>query len=331
MKTQFNSKNKKGLLLGGVAVAVAAVIGAGLWMGAHPAPEPFYGVVHAKTVDVAAKVTGRVKALPVTEGQNVKVGETLIELSIPEVEAKLREVQALKSAADAMSNMADEGARPQEIRAAEAQMLRAKAGETLARQTYKRVASLYKDGLISRQKYDEALAQYKSSKELLEMATQQLDIAKTGARVQEKEAAQAKAQQAKGGVDQVESLVKEKNVVSPIAGEVSRLFVEEGEIAAAGIPMATIVDLNDQWATFNIREDDMKAVVKGSLLKAQIPALGEKTYTFKVYFINPRADYATWRATRQSTGFDLRTFEVRARPVDPILNLRPGMSVIVAR
>ena len=252
-------------------------------------------------------------------------------MSIPEVEAKLKEVEALRTAADAMSNMVDEGARPQEVRAAEAQMLRAKAGETLARQTYNRVAALYKDGLISRQKYDEALANFRSSKELLQMATQQFEIAKTGARSQEKTAAQAKAQQAMGGVEQVQSLVNEKNVISPIAGEVSRLFVEEGEIAAAGIPMATIVDLTNQWATFNIREDHMKTVVKGAILKAKIPALGDKTYDFKVYFINPRADYATWRATRQSTGFDLRTFEVRARPVEPIMNLRPGMSVIVAR
>lgn len=328
---QFNQKNKKSLLLGAGALIVVAAIGAGLWMGAHPTPEPFYGMIQAKTVDISAKVTGRVKALPVVEGQDVKIGETLIELSIPEVEAKLKEVEALRTAADAMSNMVDEGARPQEVRAAEAQMLRAKAGETLARQTYNRVAALYKDGLISRQKYDEALANFRSSKELLQMATQQFEIAKTGARSQEKTAAQAKAQQAMGGVEQVQSLVNEKNVISPIAGEVSRLFVEEGEIAAAGIPMATIVDLTNQWATFNIREDHMKTVVKGAILKAKIPALGDKTYDFKVYFINPRADYATWRATRQSTGFDLRTFEVRARPVEPIMNLRPGMSVIVAR
>ncbi len=328
---QLNQKNKKSLLLGAGALIVVAAIGAGLWMGAHPTPEPFYGMIQAKTVDISAKVTGRVKALPVVEGQDVKIGETLIELSIPEVEAKLKEVEALRTAADAMSNMVDEGARPQEVRAAEAQMLRAKAGETLARQTYNRVAALYKDGLISRQKYDEALANFRSSKELLQMATQQFEIAKTGARSQEKTAAQAKAQQAMGGVEQVQSLVNEKNVISPIAGEVSRLFVEEGEIAAAGIPMATIVDLTNQWATFNIREDHMKTVVKGAILKAKIPALGDKTYDFKVYFINPRADYATWRATRQSTGFDLRTFEVRARPVEPIMNLRPGMSVIVAR
>lgn len=323
--------NKKTILLVTVAAAVAGVVGIGLWEGAHPQPEPFYGMVQAKTVDVAAKVTGRVMTLNVSEGQDVKLGDKLIELSIPEVEAKLKEVQALRSAADAMSNMVQEGARPQEVRAAQAQMLRAQAGATLAQQTYNRIASLYKDGLVSRQKYDEALAQLRSNQELLKIATQQFEIAQTGARQQEKEAAIAKTHQAQGGVEQVQSLVNEKNVVAPIAGEVSRLYVEEGEIAAAGIPMASIVDLTDQWATFNIREDDLNHVSKGAILNAKIPALGDKTYNFKVYFINPRADYATWRATRQSTGFDLRTFEVRARPVETIPNLRPGMSVIVAR
>ena len=175
------------------------------------------------------------------------------------------------------------------------------------------------------------MAQYRSAQEVLKMASEQLDIAQTGARRQEKEAAAALLTQAGEGVAQVASLVKEKDVVSPLNAEVSRIYIEKGEIAAAGVPLATLVDLTDQWATFNIREDDMPNVHQGTVLRAQIPALGEKIYNFKVYFINPRGDYATWRATRQSSGYDLKTFEVRARPVEPIANLRPGMSVIVNR
>ena len=125
--------------------------------------------------------------------------------------------------------------------------------------------------------------------------------------------------------------VKEKNVTSPIASEISRIYVEIGEVAAAGLPLATLVDLSDQWAVFNIREDDMPKITKGAVLSAEIPALNAKNVQFKVYFINPRGDYATWRATRQSSGYDLRTFEVRARPVQPVSDLRPGMSVIVNR
>lgn len=330
--TESNTKKvNKPVLLSAAAVACLVVLGVGFWMGTHPSEEPLYGVMQAKTVDVAAKVTGRVETLPVHEGDTVSAGQLLMTLDIPEVEAKLKEVEALKSAASARQSLVDEGARPQEIRAAKAQMQRAQAGQELAQKTFNRVHALYREGLISKQKHDEALAQKKSADELLAAAKEQYDIALTGARTQEKRAATALTAQATGGVEQVQSLVKEKNVTSPIASEISRIYVEIGEVAAAGLPLATLVDLSDQWAVFNIREDDMPKITKGAVLSAEIPALNAKNVQFKVYFINPRGDYATWRATRQSSGYDLRTFEVRARPVQPVSDLRPGMSVIVNR
>lgn len=330
--TESNTKKvNKPVLLSAAAVACLVVLGVGFWMGIHPTEEPLYGVMQAKTVDVAAKVTGRVETLPVHEGDTVSAGQLLMTLDIPEVEAKLKEVEALKSAASARQSLVDEGARPQEIRAAKAQMQRAQAGQELAQKTFNRVHALYREGLISKQKHDEALAQKKSADELLAAAKEQYDIALTGARTQEKQAATALTAQATGGVEQVQSLVKEKNVTSPIASEISRIYVEIGEVAAAGLPLATLVDLSDQWAVFNIREDDMPKITKGAVLSAEIPALNAKNVQFKVYFINPRGDYATWRATRQSSGYDLRTFEVRARPVQPVSDLRPGMSVIVNR
>ena len=330
--TESNTKKvNKPVLLSAAAVACLLVLGVGFWMGTHPSEEPLYGVMQAKTVDVAAKVTGRVETLPVHEGDTVGAGQLLMTLDIPEVEAKLKEVEALKSAATARQSLVDEGARPQEIRAAKAQMQRAQAGQELAQKTFNRVHALYREGLISKQKHDEALAQKKSADELLAAAKEQYDITLTGARTQEKQAATALTAQATGGVEQVQSLVKEKNVTSPIASEISRIYVEIGEVAAAGLPLATLVDLSDQWAVFNIREDDMPKITKGAVLSAEIPALNAKNVQFKVYFINPRGDYATWRATRQSSGYDLRTFEVRARPVQPVSDLRPGMSVIVNR
>jgi HlyD family secretion protein len=328
--TNTTLQNRKPLLIGAAVCAVAAVA-VGVWLAKHPAKEPLYGMMQAKTVDVAAKVTGRVEALKVREGDNVTADQLLLVLDIPEVEAKLKEVRALQEAAAAKSSLVDEGARPQEIRAAKAQMQRAQAGAQLATKTYNRVRSLYKDGLVSKQKFDEALAQKQSADQMLAMAREQYDIAVTGARAQEKTAASALSQQAAGGVEQVQTIVDEKNVTAPLAAEVSRIFVEEGEIAAAGVALVSLVDLTDQWVVFNVREDAMPEIKKGTQLKAEIPALGRKDVAFEVYFINARGEYATWRATRQSTGFDLKTFEVRARPVSAVPDLRPGMSVIVHR
>lgn len=328
--TNTTLQNRKPLLIGAAVCAVAAVA-VGVWLAKHPAKEPLYGMMQAKTVDVAAKVTGRVEALKVREGDNVTADQLLLVLDIPEVEAKLKEVRALQEAAAAKSSLVDEGARPQEIRAAKAQMQRAQASAQLATKTYNRVRSLYKDGLVSKQKFDEALAQKQSADQMLAMAREQYDIAVTGARAQEKTAASALSQQAAGGVEQVQTIVDEKNVTAPLAAEVSRIFVEEGEIAAAGVALVSLVDLTDQWVVFNVREDAMPEIKKGTQLKAEIPALGRKDVAFEVYFINARGEYATWRATRQSTGFDLKTFEVRARPVSAVPDLRPGMSVIVHR
>lgn len=328
--TNTTLQNRKPLLIGAAVCAVAAVA-VGVWLAKHPAKEPLYGMMQAKTVDVAAKVTGRVEALKVREGDNVTADQLLLVLDIPEVEAKLKEVRALQEAAAAKSSLVDEGARPQEIRAAKAQMQRAQAGAQLATKTYNRVRSLYKDGLVSKQKFDEALAQKQSADQMLVMAREQYDIAVTGARAQEKTAASALSQQAAGGVEQVQTIVDEKNVTAPLAAEVSRIFVEEGEIAAAGVALVSLVDLTDQWVVFNVREDAMPEIKKGTQLKAEIPALGRKDVAFEVYFINARGEYATWRATRQSTGFDLKTFEVRARPISAVPDLRPGMSVIVHR
>lgn len=328
--TNTTLQNRKPLLIGAAVCAVAAVA-VGVWLAKHPAKEPLYGMMQAKTVDVATKVTGRVEALKVREGDNVTADQLLLVLDIPEVEAKLKEVRALQEAAAAKSSLVDEGARPQEIRAAKAQMQRARAGAQLATKTYNRVRSLYKDGLVSKQKFDEALAQKQSTDQMLAMAREQYDIAVTGARAQEKTAASALSQQAAGGVEQVQTIVDEKNVTAPLAAEVSRIFVEEGEIAAAGVALVSLVDLTDQWVVFNVREDAMPEIKKGTQLKAEIPALGRKDVAFEVYFINARGEYATWRATRQSTGFDLKTFEVRARPVSAVPDLRPGMSVIVHR
>ena len=308
-----NKKSKIGLAVGAV---LAAVVAGGIWLAMNPAPEPIYGMVQAKTVDVASKVTGRVESFNVREGDMVEMGQTVALLNIPEVEAKLKEVQALEAAASAKAGLVEEGARPQEKRAAQAQYEQASAGEELARKTFNRVKALYKDGLISRQKYDEAYAQYQSAKQLQTMAKEKMSIAETGA---------------KEGVAQVASLAAEKTVITPIAGEVSRLYLEKGEIAAAGFPIATIVDLNDQWVTFNVREDELTRMGKGAVVKAMIPALGKGHYTFKVYFVNPRGDYATWRSTRATTGYDLKTFEVRARSDKPITGLRPGMSVVIER
>lgn len=319
------------LLVGGAFFAgIAAFLGWGVWEATHPAPVPLQGMVDARTISVSAKVPGRLAELKVREGDVLKAGDTVAVIAIPEIEAKLAQVKAQERAAQAREDLANTGARVQEKDAARADWERAKAALALASKTYERVDALYREGLIPAQRHDEATAQLAAARKVTEAAAAKLSAVDEGARVEDKAAAKALVDQARGGVSEVSSLASESIVKAPAAGEVTRIVMEEGEVAPAGFPLVLVTDLSDKWVVFNIREDELPGVEVGTVLKGFIPAVN-RTVDLKVNWINPRGEYAVWRATRQSTGYDLRTFEVRARPVEELPALRPGMTVIVER
>lgn len=319
------------LLVGGAFFAgIAAFLGCGVWEATHPAPVPLQGMVDARTISVSAKVPGRLAELKVREGDVLKAGDTVAVIAIPEIEAKLAQVKAQERAAQAREDLANTGARVQEKDAARADWERAKAALALASKTYERVDALYREGLIPAQRHDEATAQLAAARKVTEAAAAKLSAVDEGARVEDKAAAKALVDQARGGVSEVSSLASESIVKTPAAGEVTRIVMEEGEVAPAGFPLVLVTDLSDKWVVFNIREDELPGVEVGTVLKGFIPAVN-RTVELKVTWINPRGEYAVWRATRQSTGYDLRTFEVRARPAEELPALRPGMTVIVER
>ena len=287
-------------------------------------------MVDARTISVSAKVPGRLAELKVREGDVLKAGDTVAVIAIPEIEAKLVQVKAQERAAQAREDLANTGARVQEKDAARADWERAKAALTLASKTYERVDARYREGRIPAQRHDEATAQLAAARKVTEAAAAKLSAVDEGARVEDNTAAKALVDQARGGVSEVSSLASESIVKAPAAGEVTRIVMEEGEVAPAGFPLVLVTDLSDEWVVFNIREDALPGVEVGTILKGFIPAVN-RTVDLKVNRINPRGEYAVWRATRQSTGYALRTFEVRARPVEELPALRPGMTVIVER
>jgi HlyD family secretion protein len=76
-----------------------------------------------------------------------------------------------------------------------------------------------------------------------------------------------------------------------------------------------------------MREDRFHGLAMGRTLRGHVPALARDA-DFRVYHISPRGDFATWRATREASGYDVRAFEVRLRPAAAVPGLRPGMSVL---
>lgn len=306
-----------------------ALVGGLTWFLREPSVEFIQGEVDATQVDLAVKLAGRVSTVWVKEGQTVEKGGHLLDVDIPEIQAKLRQASAAEAAAAAQRDKAFAGARRQEIQAAMNLWLQAREAADLAEKTYRRVGRLYADGVVPAQRRDEAEAKWKASREAAAAAQSQYDMVKEGARKEDRRSAAALVDQAGGAVSEVESYLSETRLDAPIGGEVVHVLADPGELVSPGCPIVTILDLTDVWVTFNVREDNLAGLRMAETFTVSVPALGDKQFKVTVSYISALGDFATWRATSASGGFDLKTFEVRARPVEPVEGLRPGMSVIV--
>ena len=310
-----------------VLVAVGLVALAGFFL-LTPPDEVIMGQAEATTIRISGKVPGRIASYRFNEGDQVKAGDTLVFLSTPEVQAKLMQVEAVKAAAEAQHAKAMKGARDQEVTAAYEMGQKAQAGLTIAKKSYDRVRNLYEKGVMSAQKKDEAEANYNAMVATEKAARSQYEMAKEGARKEDKAAAAALVNQASGALAEVESYVEESALVAPIDGEISERFPEVGELVGTGAPIMNIADLTDMWVSFSIREDLLSQVKVGNEVKAFVPALDNQEITLKVYYMKDMGTYAAWKATKTTGQYDAKTFEVRARPVQTVEGLRPGMSVI---
>ena len=314
---------------GAVALAVVALLGWGLYRAAQPVPEQLQGQMEATETDIAPKITARIAQVLVQEGDTVAVGALLVRTDSPEVAAKLAQAQAAQQAAQSVADKARNGARPQEIEMARLQWQRAQTAAELARTSFQRVDKLFREGLVAAQKRDEAAANHKASRDQALAARAQYDLARAGARTEDQAAAAAQVRQVGGVVAEAEAARAETTLQSPVAGEVAKVLAKVGELSPQGVAVVTVVDLADQWVVLNVREDRLQRFAMGSEFDATLPALGGQSARFKVSYIAALPDFATWRATRAGQGFDVRTFEVRARPLQAIAGARPGMSVLV--
>lgn len=313
-----------------IVVLVALMVAAILQLqefATKPKDKYLQGQMEARRVLVAGKVPGRIEKLLVREGQTVKKNALVAVINSPEIEAKKMQAQGALGAAKAQANKAKNGARSEDVKALKAMAARAQDAANLAKNTYERVQKLYNEGVLPLQKRDEAETQMKASQGAADAARAQYEMALAGARDEDKEAAEALVKQAEGANAEVNAYLEETKIKSPIAGEVTLKVVEEGEVVGAGMPVIAVTDLKDAWAVFHLREDFLKNVTKGKTFVLPVPALNAAV-EMEVSYIAPVGDYATWKSSKESGGFDLKTFEVRLRPTVDVENLRPGMSVL---
>lgn len=310
-----------------VLILLLGLIAFGLWKAYQPQAIELQGRVEAETVHISTKVPSRIEEFYVTEGQSIKKGQALVRFVSPELEAKKEQAQAALQSATAFHSTIYRGAQQENIDTLYANWQAMKTQAELAATTYKRGENLYQQGVISRQRRDEMLAAKTSAREAAEAAYQQYARAKRGSTEQQKSTADAQVAMAQAAVKEANALTEETKLYSPTDGTVSKTYGKPTELVATGVPVVSIIEDHDLWISLNVREDMYSSVYKTKTLEGYIPALDRKT-TFKVKSIDAEGDFATIKTTRQTGGYDIRSFKFHLVPEQSIPDLKVGMSVL---
>lgn len=322
--------NKSGSKLIPILGFAAVIVGAALYgfFFLNQKDNILQGEVEITEVRISSKVPGRIERFFVEEGDLVRKGDTLAILSAPDIKAKLSQATAAEQGAAAQNDKAIKGARAEQIRSAFEMWQKAKVGVDIAYKSYSRVQNLYEKGVTTAQKRDEAEANYNASVATEKAAKSQYDMAVNGAEREDKEAARAMLNKAKGAVAEVDSYINEMYLISPLDGRISDRFPNVGELVGTGAPVMNVADLSDKWGTFSIREDLLHNFRINEDIKAFVPALN-KDVTLKIYYMKDLGSYAAWKATKTTGSYDRKTFEVRGRFESNEPDLLAGMSLII--
>ncbi len=286
------------------------------------------GQADATSVRISGKLPGRVAEIFVSEGDMVKTGDTLVHIHSSLAEAQLMRAQGMETVARTQDRKVDAGTRVQIINAAADLVAQAEAAVTITKKTYDRMQNLFNEGVISEQKRDEAKAAYDAAVAGRDAARSQLELAKAGAQKEDKESAAAMVDVAKGGVAEVESLLEDQYLLAPCDGQVDQIYPEVSELVMLGAPIMNLLKTDDKWITFNVREELLNDMPLGGEIEVMIPALDKKKVKAKIYYSRDLGSYATWQATKATGQWDSKTFEIKARPLESIPELRPGMTVV---
>lgn len=307
------------------AVLVIAIIG---FVFMNRPDRYIEGQVEGTTVRISGKLPGRVVEFYAHEGDTVKAGDTLVHIHSSIADAELGRAMAMEDVAASQNKKIDAGTRQQIINAAADLLRQAEAAQTITKKTYDRMERLFSEGVISEQKRDEAKAAYDAAVAATGAAKSQLSLAREGAQKEDKAAAAALVSAAASGVDQVKAVLEDSYLTAPFDGTIDQVYPEVGELVALGAPIMSLLRTDDRWVVFNVREELLNDLPMGSTIRVMIPALGKKEIDTKIYYIRDMGNYATWNSTKSTGSYDSRTFQIKARPVETVPNLRPGMSAI---
>jgi len=310
-------------------VVILVIVGVALWYMSAPSISYLQGQVDAKQINVASKIPGRIDTILVQEGDFVEMNQVLAIISTPEIDAQLGQVESVRAAAEAIDEKVDKGARSQEILALYNVWQQAVAAKELAMKTYNRMDNLFKEKVISAQSRDEAYTQYQVALNAESATKANYEMVKSGARPEDKRVAKAQVNQAQGAVNTISILKEEGHVKAPRKGEILTIMPNGGEIVNMGYPIINLIDVDDIWVYFNIKETLLSKLKMGTQFDAIIPGLDNQKIKLEVKYVAAQGDYATWNATKSLGDFDMKSFLIKAYPVNKVSGLRPGMSALV--
>jgi len=309
-----------------VGIVAAVVVAISVFYLLRPEPLLVQGEADATRLDIAARVDGRVKEIPVERGQNVSAGAILVRIDNPETLAKHGQTKAAMVVAEAQLANVLAGTRAETIAAKKAELERAQAALVLAQKTFDRTHTLTEQGNAPQARLDQVTDTLHESERGVDQAKSAYDQAVNGYTKEERDIAKTSVEKANADIQALQSIIDQLVVYAPVASQVYQRNVEPGEYVSPGVPLITLIDLADVWIHFDLREDLVKNLKVGDRFEVRIPALDDRRVTVEVRLIATKGEYASWRATRASGDFDLRTFSIRAYPVEPVPQLRPGMS-----
>ncbi|MEG1545750.1 MAG: efflux RND transporter periplasmic adaptor subunit [Bacteroides sp.] len=323
-------KGRRDLMIAFIVVLVIVVVvsAVGMWLLDNK-PIVLQGQIEATEIRISGKLPGRIDTFLVAEGQNVKRGDTLVIINSPEALAKFQQVNAMESIAKFQNEKVDRGTRTQIVQSVKQLWEKSKSDLQLATTTYTRVLSLYKDSVLSSQRKDEVEALYKAALAGERAAYQEYQLVLVGAQKEDKESARSLVDVAMGTVDEVVALLQDARLTAPQNGQIATIYPKRGELVGAGMPIMSLIVLSDAHVVMNVREDMLSHFEMGGTFRGDVPAIKAEGIEFKVNYISPLGSFATWRSTKQTGTYDLRTFEIHALPNNPVAGLRPGMSVLV--
>jgi len=323
-------KEKKQLGVAFIVVLVAIVMVSAIGIIAMSnKPVVLQGQIEATEIRISGKLPGRIDTFLVREGQYVKMGDTLVVINSPEAWAKFQQVNALEDIAKFQNKKIDDGTRRQIVRSVEELWNKSKSDLQLATVTYDRIQALYKDSVVTSQRKDEVEAMYKAAVAAERAAYEQYQMAVDGAQKEDKESAASMVNAARSTVEEVSALLVDARLTAPENGQIATIFPKRGELVAPGTPIMNLVVMDDIHVVLNVREDLMPQFKMEGTFVADVPAIDKKGIEFKIYYISPLGSFATWKSTKQTGSYDLRTFEIHARPTQKVDDLRPGMSVLL--